>query len=230
MATLRGKYTSDELKDERERGVCGLKGPSGCRYWSIGYTVRYTDVYDATLSRYIQIAYEGCGSTNYAISFDENDVKTIYTVPQLTNLSEALKSIGFVFQFCTHPNYPINGVLPQNSCQPEVHIINYECDETLKKQEELHQITLKNQEELHQKALKNQEELHQIALKQRDDLNKQDKRHLKALKKQDELLQKTLKDKDELLKKDKELKENYKRHQEALKQDAEYKLYFLGQK
>ena len=159
MATLRGKYTFDELKDERERGVVGWKGPSGCRYWSIGYTVRYTDVYDATLSRYIQIAYEGCCSSNYAISFDENDVKTIYTVPQLTNLSEALKSIGFVFQFCTHPNYPINGVLPQNSCQPEVHIINYENkskEDALNKREE--ELTLKED------ALNKREESQELAI------------------------------------------------------------------
>jgi len=219
MATLKGKYTEDELRCERESGVVGSKGASGCRYWGLSYKVKYIDVYDTTLSRDIKIAYEGCNSPNYIITLYDNSVTTVYTVPQLTSLSEALKSIGFVFQFCTHPNDRINGVLSQNSHQPEVHIINYDFDETLKKQEELHQI-----------ALKDKEELHQIALRQRDELKKQDKRHLKALKKQDELYQKALKDKDELLKKDKEVKENYKRHQEALKQDAEYKLYFLGQK
>ena len=133
MATLKGKYNLNEWTDGR------IRDSIGCPNWCLHYTVKYIDVYDTTLSRDIQIAYEGCGSQNYVITLSDNDVKTVYIVPQTMYLSEALKSIGCVFQFCTHHYHRINGVLARNSCQPEVHIINYENkskDDAFNKREE----------------------------------------------------------------------------------------------
>jgi len=153
MATLIGKYTYDELK-EMNKGGFPLT-----RYWSLYYYVKYIDVYDTTLSTDIQIAYDSC-SRNYIISLNDNkSINTIYTVPQTMCLSEALKSVGFVFQFCTHPNHRMNGVLSQNSCQPEVHIINYENkskEDALNKREE--ELALKED------ALNKREESQELAI------------------------------------------------------------------
>ena len=119
MATLQGKYKEMVCRDGWWHRPDGGRE---IRNWCSSFTVKYTNVHDATLSRDISVAHDSC-TQNHVIQIYDKDGIALYKAPSRISLSEALKSIGFVFQFCTELGTARMSHVQQNSI---VHFINYE--------------------------------------------------------------------------------------------------------
>jgi len=120
MATLQGNYTNDEWMRIINSKV-----------WTQIFTVKYTNVHDTTHSRHIR-AYQTnsrewfgipCHEVCYEMIIFHQTTITWWHVPFNTSLSESLKSIGFVFQFCEEFGTGQVCVVPKDSI---VSCINYE--------------------------------------------------------------------------------------------------------
>ena len=116
MATLQGTYTNDEWM----RII-------NSKCWTQFFTVKYTNVHDTTHSRHIR-AYQTnsrqwFGIPCYEMIIFHQTKITRWHVPFNTSLSESLKSIGFVFQFCEEFGTGQVCEVPKDSI---VSCINYE--------------------------------------------------------------------------------------------------------